>query len=325
MKRKVMKIGPASLVMSLPSGWAKRYSIQKGDEIEVEERGRNLQITTKKEILTKDKAEINISKFCPMIMRALGILYKVGYKKININYSKENSECRKMFSGQGLKEIDLIKRAADSYTGMDIEKFNQKLNEVTLIERANVLYEEFDNTLNHAFLHLTQISEQVKEALFQSDKTLEKEIDLTDNLINQTTNFCQKILNKQGYQEFNKTHFVYHIVTGIEDLGDRYHMLYEDYSKKKTKKLTSEIILILKNLDIMLNEFYAIFRKFDVKKLTELAYTYHEILFDIEKASKKISRDEILMLSCLVDIANRIYDLLEPLMALNNEKMLDLK
>src|SRR4030042_1215880 len=192
MKRKVMKIGPASLVMSLPSGWAKRYSIQKGDEIEVEERGRNLQITTKKEILTKDKAEINISKFCPMIMRALGILYKVGYKKININYSKENSECRKMFSGQGLKEIDLIKRAADSYTGMDIEKFNQKLNEVTLIERANVLYEEFDNTLNHAFLHLTQISEQVKEALFQSDKTLEKEIDLTDNLINQTTNFCQK-------------------------------------------------------------------------------------------------------------------------------------
>jgi len=322
MKRKVIKIGPATLVVSLPSSWTKKYGIQKGDELEIEERGRTMQINTKKEI-SKDEITVNISKFSPIIMRALGILYKVGHKKINIVYGSLKEKPDEMYRGKGLKEIDLIRRAASSYTGMDIEKFSkgQAINEIQLIERANVVYEEFDNTLNHAFLHLTQISEQVTEALSENDKTCEKEIDLTDNLINQTTNFCQKILNKQGYHEFNKTHFIYSIVIGIEDLGDRYRILYEDYAAKKIKKVNPEIVKILKKLDFMLNEFYTIFRKFEIKRLTSLAYKYHEVFFDLEKAVFKIKKEEVFILAYLTDISNRIYDLLEPLMAFYNEKL----
>jgi antitoxin component of MazEF toxin-antitoxin module len=323
MGRKVIKIGPASLVVSLPASWTGKYGVKKGDELEVEERGRALHISTKK-ALAKEEAAINISKYAPMIMRTLGVLYKIGYKKIKVVYGQLKPGSEGIYRGKGLHELELIRRAASSYTGMDIERSGIKpqKNEILLIERANVMYSEFDNTLNQAFLHLTQLSEQVTEALSKSNGD-EKEIDLTDNLINQTTNFCQKILNTQGYQEFSKTHFVYHIVVGIEDLGDRYRTLHEDYSKKKMKKAGPELIALLKKLDSMLDEYYALFRKFDVQRMTALGFKYHSLCFDLEAAAAKIRREEFFILAYLMDIANRIYDLLEPLMALNNEKLVE--
>ena len=37
MKRKINRVGPNTLTVSLPSKWAKRYGLRKGDEINLEE------------------------------------------------------------------------------------------------------------------------------------------------------------------------------------------------------------------------------------------------------------------------------------------------
>ena len=43
MKRKVIKLGRATLVASLPSRWVNANNIEPGDEIDLEERGKNLE------------------------------------------------------------------------------------------------------------------------------------------------------------------------------------------------------------------------------------------------------------------------------------------
>jgi len=42
MKRKVSQIGPATLMVSLPSKWAKQFGVKKGSELEIEEKGNKL-------------------------------------------------------------------------------------------------------------------------------------------------------------------------------------------------------------------------------------------------------------------------------------------
>ncbi len=62
MRRKVVKLGPATLVVSLPSKWTKKFSINAGDELEMEEHNKNLIISTEKGI-NIEKEAIDISNW----------------------------------------------------------------------------------------------------------------------------------------------------------------------------------------------------------------------------------------------------------------------
>ena len=77
MKRKVVKHGPSTLIISIPSGWAKKYSVKQGDELDVDEQGSRLIIDNKGE---KQLPEINmdISGLKPKMIRRFYIF--------NINY-----------------------------------------------------------------------------------------------------------------------------------------------------------------------------------------------------------------------------------------------
>lgn len=320
MKRKVMKIGPATLVVSLPSAWVKKLKIGKGDELEVVEFEKGLQITTKKEH-SPEKKFIAISKYNPIIMRTLGILYKVGYNEIKIPYD-ENGKIYPAYGKKRYNEIDLIRRAVESYSGMDIKEIKRD-NEgsyVMITERAHLLPEEFKNTINQAFLHLCFISEEIYDALSKNKRNAQEKIDLTDNLINQTTNFCQKILNKHGYEQFWKTTFIYLIVAGIEQLGDKYRELYEYYASQNFK-ICDEILVFHTKINFALSEFYALFRKFDIKRLSNLGATLKSLSEDYKRLLEKCSKKELRILFYLNNIGEQTYDLLEPLMAFYHEEL----
>ena len=46
MKRKVNKVGPTTLSITLPSKWVKENNIKKGDELELDLKNNNISITT---------------------------------------------------------------------------------------------------------------------------------------------------------------------------------------------------------------------------------------------------------------------------------------
>ena len=46
MRRNVILMGGKTYVLSLPSNWIKKYRIQKGEELDVEERGNQIIVST---------------------------------------------------------------------------------------------------------------------------------------------------------------------------------------------------------------------------------------------------------------------------------------
>lgn len=320
MKRKVMKIGPATLVISLPANWTKKLKIEKGDEMEVTEFEKGLQITTKKEF-SPEKKFIAISQYNPLIMRTLGILYKVGYNEIKIPYN-ENVKLYDAYGKKGFNEIDFIRRSVESYSGMDIKEIrkDREGSYVMITERAQLLPSEFKNTLNQAFLHLNFISEEILVAISKNNKNMLDRINLTDNLINQTTNFCQKVLNKHGYEQFWKTSFIYIIVVSLEQLGDKYRELYEYYATQNFK-VSSDLLNFLKKTNQLVNQFYDLYRKFSVENLSSLGNNCRNLAVDYDKLLEKCEKKELKILFYLNNIREQIYDLLEPLMAFYHEQL----
>jgi phosphate uptake regulator len=319
MKRKVMQIGPSTLVVSLPSGWAKKFNVQKGDDIDIEERGRNLSIGTEKQA-SLDSAVLDVTDMQPLIFRAIGILYKLGYHELILKYAEGAKKYRNMV----YTEYELIRKALKLDTGVDMSevKKTKSGNYIIGIERALVEPKEFGNTLNQAFLHLNFLAEETLNAMHKKDKTIMSHIYMVDDMVNQTTNFCLRVLNRKGYDDFKKTPFIYGIVEGIEQIGDLYRFAYIYFSNAKNLKVSSECLGLYKEVNSFVNGFYSLYRKFDVKDTIKLADKGKEIMGKIEGSFSRFPKDDMAILSYLNMITLRTYDLLEPLMAFYSEHLI---
>ena len=83
MKRKLVKLGESTIMISLPQKWINKFNLKKGDEIELEEKDNMIEITTDLKTEIKEK-EIELNGMDPYsVKRYLSALYKTGYYNIN--------------------------------------------------------------------------------------------------------------------------------------------------------------------------------------------------------------------------------------------------
>jgi bifunctional DNA-binding transcriptional regulator/antitoxin component of YhaV-PrlF toxin-antitoxin module len=314
-----MQIGPATLVVSIPSEWAKKFNIQKGDDIDIEERGRSISITTDKQN-SLDSAVLDITNIQPLIFRSIGILYKLGYHKMILKYEEGTKKYRNMV----YTEHELIRKALKLDTGVEMSevKRTKSGNYIIGVERALVEPKEFGNTLNQAFLHLNYLAEETLNAIQKKDKTVMSHIYMMDDMVNQTTNFCLRVLNRKGYDDFKKTPFIYGIVEGVEQIGDLYRFAYIYFKDRKKLKISKECLSLYKEVNSFVSGFYSLYRNFNIKSLVALADKGKELIEKIENSFSRLPKEDLAILSYLNMITLRTYDLFEPLMAFYSEHLI---
>src|SRR3990167_8185350 len=90
MKRKVVKQGAATLMVSLPSKWAKKYNLKKGDEINIEELDNNL-VLSKESVSGKRRTSINLTNHTESAIRtAITNTYRAGYDLVTVQFGTEH-------------------------------------------------------------------------------------------------------------------------------------------------------------------------------------------------------------------------------------------
>ena len=144
-----------------------------------------------------------------------------------------------------------------------------------------------------------QSLEFIKQKKFDELKGL-IELEKTNN---QLTNFCERILNKKGLDEPIKTNFLYVIMWNLEKIGDDYKYICEHSAAKKISKSTIELY---DRVNKLLRNYYELFYKFDVQKLSNLSDDFRKLSKDIEVL---LSRGEdAIVLSHLYHVALKTVD-----------------
>ncbi|MBI4918684.1 hypothetical protein HY837_02050 [archaeon] len=88
--RKLIAHGPSSLTVALPHKWIKKYNLEKGNSVGVEEAERGLLITNRPSE-TKKEIKINlVNHDWPAIVTILTLIYRRGYDEVSVHY--ETSE-----------------------------------------------------------------------------------------------------------------------------------------------------------------------------------------------------------------------------------------
>jgi len=293
MKRKVIQLAGKTLVVTLPTEWARKYNVKKGDEIDVDEIKNKLVIGSEKE-LGKEKISLDVSGLSPMIYRILGAVYKAGYDEVEVRYESEKD----------LEEIEEVSKR--EFIGFEIVKKGK--NSLVIKSVSEINYKEFDNVLRRTFLLILEIAEDGLKAIKNSDKKMLLKLIELDKEVNKYADFCRRILNKKGYASFVKTPTIYFIVEELEKVSDAYMDLCKA-STEIDKKIDKDIEAVFNDVNVFFREFYELFYKFDMNGLAEHGKKRNALNKNIKNLMKTTSKEELLMLFFLSLIVEEIFNM----------------
>lgn len=285
-------------MVSLPSKWARKFHLTKGDEIDVVEKGKELLITPELVPETR-KATINISELETLWRRAVRALYCAGYDEIEIQFSKSG-------------EIKNVYSILQEFVGFEI--ISQKENSCTIREIVETKETNFRTILSRTFNMLSSIAEDCSNALKEKNTELLRTISERDLIINKYSNFCIRIINK-GLVEQENAPMLYYIILQIEALGDMYKELSK-YLSEKNKIPSVSSIKIFDEITSLIGDFHSVLNRFDNKTVLLFEQKLRKTRKSIESV-KTTSIQEVQIINYLSQMREILYGLVEPLLTQN--------
>ena len=305
MKRKIIQLAGKTLVVSLPIKWARNYGIAKGHEIDIEERGQQIVLSTE-QLSSVEKVEIDASKLDADVVRRwlLAALHKSGYDEIEITYDSPA----------------MLKVIRETVDGMLIgfAIVDQSKSKCVIRTVAKGQEKEFDSMLRRTFLVTKSLGESMEEYLERNKLSELPDLLNLEKTNNQLTNFCERILNSKGYHDYRKTNFVYVIVWNLEKICDDYKNICLFLAKPENSKVKiTSIIGLLKKCNKLFDSYYELFYKFDINKLADLNNDKKIIDDKFFEFLKESNQQEAYVLSLLHQFSIKVSDLSASYIALN--------
>ncbi|MBD3313516.1 hypothetical protein GF345_03670 [Candidatus Woesearchaeota archaeon] len=302
MKRKVVKQGPATFMVSLPSKWVKQQGIEKGDEVEVVANGNELKMHVGPSPVEKLKEiTITLSHENRVSVRSiLGGFYKKGYDLITVNFDNQ-------------KIFNIIKESVNHLIGFDIT--HRKPGSCVIKSYLVETPEEFQNTLNKISHTIKTVQEMTREDYIKGHyERLEELIDYRFSVW-KLRDLSLRIINKR--KDFKDNAGAYSIVIWtLEKINRNYKRIYK-YLDMNHIKMNKEVLVyyddVTKLVDYMLKSIY---RK-DVERIEYMHKEHNRLTQKAFNLLEKQKKDAPVV-SYLFENVKRVQDILSSLVAVNN-------
>lgn len=282
MKRKIIKSGPSTMVVSLPSKWAKQFNLEAGSEIEAMEDA-NMLIFYAQGESKNEAASMEVTENRKAVRAWFGSLYKLGYDEIKIQYK----------TSEELEFISYLLQ--DGYIGF--EMIEEKKNHVIVKKVSDIDFEQFSNMLRRLFLVIIDMGNELENALKNKDMDLLKKIVMMEKSTNKFANFCRRAINKRIIKDFRKNASLYYIIEELERIGDAYKDLASYYIEANGKSNKA----LLGRCNSYFRKAYELFYEFDLAKLEKFINEKKELLKELSRTKEN---ESFFMHTLIEDTAN---------------------
>ncbi|MEK6903458.1 MAG: AbrB/MazE/SpoVT family DNA-binding domain-containing protein [Nanoarchaeota archaeon] len=265
MLRKVARIGPSTLMISLPSRWVKEQGITKGTELVVSE-NKNI-LTVKKEGCKEGPSQeiINISSYnTSLAWYYLTAAYRRGVEEIIVHAPRQTIVDPLQI--KPVKTAEFIKSVVDDFIGMEI--IHQTKTQSTIREISGLKEEEFEPILRRIFISLNVMFEDMLDAVKKDDGSALEEVYAHSDLpINKFVDYNIRMLSRMASASMTK----YAVLIYLEEIGDSLKYLAKQLTTYSKRKKIQDVIMKLQQLFLLAEKFYytgaeEIFMQFDEQK-----------------------------------------------------------
>ncbi len=293
MRRKVVQIAGFTKVVSLPSEWVKKNKIEKGDELDVSERGTFLLVTTINNQEQVKRAHIDASKIdTRTIWPLISLIHKTGYHEIKL-------------VGISKKVMQTIhEKVSSSLLGFEVI---EQTNDYCLIKNiAEGMPTNFNSILRKIFLVTTSQARQCLEFISKNDNYAMNEVIKLEQTNDKLTNFSERLLNDEAITLENR--YEYFIVWLLENIGDGYKLICKDLSEVKTLKIDKEVLEAFNQVNNSLEEFYKLFYKFNLQDFSSFSEKLDKTTEELKRLLLLKKGNNSVILSHLSYITRTLHD-----------------
>jgi phosphate uptake regulator len=293
MRRKVVQIAGFTKVVSLPSQWVKKNGIEKGDELEVSERGNFLLVSANHTAKKLRRAHIDASKLnTNVIWPLLSMIHKTGYDEIKV-------------TGTSKEMMRIIHdKVSSSLLGFEVI---EQMNDYCIIKNiAEGMPTNLQSVLRKVFLVTLSQARQCLEFVKTNDKDVLNEVLKLEDTNDKLTNFSERLLNDEAITLENR--YDYFIVWLLENVGDGYRLMCSELKDEKIMSIDSSVVDIFVDVNARLEEFYALFYKFSMEAFSGFNQSLVRTTADLNKVLRVRKGADAVVLSHLSYILRTLHD-----------------
>jgi phosphate uptake regulator len=234
-KRKIVKQGAATMMVSLPAKWINENHISKGDEINLETEGQSIVISA--QFSRKKESRIKLSRLVePSIRTLISNAYRKGYDRIIVDFT-DNKQFKIL--------EDTVK---NNLIGFEVIK--NEANSCIIENVTEPSLDQFENLLKKMFLSVHDIFEITKKRFENPDSKEIEDFEEVSIRTQKYDNFCRRCVSKQSNVVDNSEFFWMYLSMIFHGQRELFHLnkIIEKKTKvhEKTKKILSECYEIFK-------------------------------------------------------------------------------
>lgn len=298
MRRKLVKQGGSALTVSLPAKWIKQKGLAAGDEVEVEEKDKEIRISSGK---SEELERVSIKVHMPskLIRRHIGNLYRRGYDEMEFKFDDPAI-------------IHEIQKYMPDFMGLEITK--QKKDSCIVKDLTGIKQEEFDNAFRRLFLITLSMAEESIEAVKKKDYDAMSNILILEKTTNKLFNFCLRIVNK--YWDKN-VYFMGKLLIRLEDIGDGYRDICKYLMENKKVELSAATFKLYNELNVKLKHLYDLYYSFPEESINHIFAKKETLTNNAGDLFEKVPKKEIIVIHYLLELVSNIYEASSPIFGIN--------
>lgn len=276
MKRKLVKQGAATLMISIPSKWARKFNLDKGNELDVEEKGSELLLSIESQQLGKKEATIEITQennhdLYPILTHA----YRKGFHKIIL---------KGQISGYSRQIRDIV---SNLLLGFEVTEFSS--SRCVVEELSEAADGKYDVIMKKVFAIIKESQDMIIEDFNKNTFKDLEEIEDTKNQNDKFILFCRRMITLGNFE--GNPISEWELLTFLMHIQHAYCYLHSYASKNKIKP-EKHMIELLEEL----KKYFALFENAyytkDIKSIHKINEQKHKFQFGkcieaIEKAKGK--------------------------------------
>jgi len=308
----MVKQGRNTLTLSLPRKWCERNKLSEGEEIDVLEKGDHLLLS--KEISRgRGDVRIDVTRLdrSTIILLILS-LYRYGYDKITIT-SKQNT-VKYYLHNRDVSISSVVQDAVTRLIGAEITSTSRGSYKIEVITEDS--REKFDIVLRRIFLLISEMFEGFLEGIKKKDQILMEEVALQHVNIKKFINYARRLLNKFGYKDAEKTTFYFATVTFLGKIDEMIKNFTGFVLDEKHVHFSKKLFSLLEEIKNSVKMFYESFYKYDVNQIGQMHKKRDLFKRRLYKDYNKFSKDDLFVISTMMQIFDVLLDLSEFRMAI---------
>lgn len=277
MRRKIIKQGAATLTLSLPARWAKRFNLKPGSDLDVEEQGQRLLVSTQ-QAGGPVKVEIDLSGISKLPKRVVEAKYIQGCEDLHIKV--ENREQARAIQNRirALQGFEVVEQSKDMLRVKDI---------------AGPQMVEIEPLVRRMFHMVSTMGKEAIVGLKAKDTQLEY-IEEMEEGINRWWDLCSRSINSQGLQSYAQTTSTYLLLFLLEATADEFKKALH-WIRQHAINISQDSIQVLEGVVKFLHQLEDLVFNFSLKRAESMASSFDLLSLSIDGKIHTKSPEEVVV------------------------------